>query len=922
MNPFSKRSLPKAQRMVPFILLCGVLAPLTMPGQAHAPRAAHRSPTMESQSPASPGFQGYGFFKSRIDNGPYAKVIFRNDLDLLIKEHHGTPLASVTILIRTLQPAASPQVGLLERLAAMALFPTENEIVATPAHDSLAMLGGEASLSVTPDSLRFTVTLPANKLAKIYPTLARHLDSGPLDTAALSLLLNQLRDERQKDLPNSRSRDLFLLAGADGSLAIPSQPSSELLQSLNQYLKRVVNAAHIVLTVVGDVDRERVIRGMSENFLSLPFAETNTETPKTAAPFSPTSLQYHMTASPDGLAELAVYFPMKAVSPAASDVLSAMLTDGHMSALGHALVYRHPVALSATSGLVTTGRASYFGVHLSCRADQLDETSVLFFAKLRQFSETEPTPDELLRARRQFELNWYLENRSPADISRTLAEFESGPGYLLYTKTLSSLDSVSAAEIQELARNLANDAHPIIVERWPAGHGTRIFTSQTYQDFLALAVPRAYAKLGKRLEQASADLASVKVKPPAYVGNFDRSQVKSSPWNRYSILRGPNVYVSEYHLSPLVTIEALYSGGQLTESRSGAGLTALMVQTAIQSLKNKTSDELWFHLESMGATLFPIVKDDLYGYGLTVPSSMAESAIDLLMEIVLNPQFTPDEVAEAKSYLLEHWKAQMESPASFSKEKVKEAFFVHTTLYPPVADRIADVQKASEKDVKAWWNNLQSDAPPTLLILGDTEGTELVSPFARKLSSSKWKMSPLATLTSIKTPKLPLLTQETHPAAPMPLLQLGFGGPNFASPKTAAMEFAQTLFKGIFDQSSVSDFYYLRLFDGVVAEATPGNPSDLSEQVWKRMSALIASDDALNAGRARWTTDRTLRNLNPITKGIDFYRRSLFSPDVDTTQKTMQDVSQWTSAQWREAIQSIFNTQNLITCYTTPPANK
>ncbi len=620
----------------------------------------------------------------------------------------------------------------------------------------------------------------------------------------------------------------------------------------------------------------------------------------------------------DGLARLSVYFPASKAPVGALDVLSGMLTLGAMSDLRHDLVFERPVALDLSGRDEEVRGARYFGIHLTCRPEQLDEAVVLLFAKIHQFTEDEPSSDEILRGKRQLAIYWELENRRPDSMSRRLAEFEAGPGYAEYDKYLSTIGSPSPQQIQKLASEVFQEDHAFVIERWPFGTETRTFTPETYKDFLNLALPQAIAKLGKKTEQASANLAGIKERPSPYEGNFDRTQLKPSDWNRYSILRGPHVFVKEFHLSPLVVIEALYSGGQIQEPPDHAGLTALMVQSAIQATPSKTHDELWFQLETAGAEIFPIVRDDLFGYGLITRPEVADAAIDALIDFLRKPQFSPENVNTAKAYLLEHWKAELASPEAFGSDLLKNAFFSHSAMYPDLKERISNLQKLAPNDVQAWWEREQKENPPTLVILGDTEGTELVPPFARSLSSSKWSPNAMPALSAIKTPKMPILIQDKYPGLPAPLLAFAFPGQNYGSPQADDVDLARSLFDGTFQSAAVSDFYYLRLFQGWVPQSTPDAPGTASAAVMQQLRSLIASDAALGAARKAWLTWRALHSLDSVSQGIRFFRRSLYTPDVDAEKKSEAALAQMPLAQLRDSLTSLFSSQNLLVCNLTP----
>jgi predicted Zn-dependent peptidase len=868
------------------------------------------SPRKNSQTPET-RFQGS--FKSREDNGPFVKVVFRNDLTLVIKEEHGTPLASLNLLIKLppLNPAGENE--LVIRVAAEALFSFDDPNGENP----VAALGGICRKTVTPADLRWNVTLPAANLQKAISIIARRLmDPRPTASAPNEYLKRIARDLLQQS-EERQSRELFILDGFPDSFQVPDEMSSQAADSLPSFMRSIAQGRQIIMAVVGDVDREKTIQTIVENLLTLPSAEGKTAK-SSIVPSEVTGLHYSQIPSMPGHSAISLYFPSKNTPQALLEILASLLTQGEMSTLGHGLSFQRSLALSLSAREIAVGKGKYFSIRASCRAERLDELSVWLITQLHSLAEAPLSDDEVLRARQQFMVKRYRESAFLSLVSERLAEAEASSGYASYGRIVSEVQKVNAEDIHHLVTDLLVIEKAHVIEQWPVGQDERSFTSESYADFLALTVPRSVQRMGKKVQQASSRVSIPSERAGPYVAGLDRTQLKPMDWGRYSILRGPNVFVAEYHLTPLVTILALYPGGQLLESHAQAGMTALSLLSAIQSVKDKPHDELWFHLDALGVSISPIVEGDTFGFALTTTRASAESAIDLLIQILLEPRFTAGDVAAAKAALMERYQSQLEEPSSFSSDTLNAALFEFSTLYPPLLSRIANTRTATEKDLSSWWSKIAGDVTPSLLILGDTEGTEFVTGFARKLSTSKWKPPALEKLSSIKAPKLPALVEGTLRGIPSPLLVLGFGGPGFASPQTEAIPLGRYLFDGLFRRTCVRDFYYLRVFEGETIIGD-GPIAGTSDRILKRMAELIASDSRLNAALLKWRTATELEELDPVQKGLSYYRWSLFYPNVEAIKKAQDNSRTISLTQLREALNAVFARQNLLVVSLSAP---
>lgn len=857
-----------------------------------------------------------GAYKSRDDQGSFSRVVLENDLVLLIKQHDAFPLASLTVHIHwpSLPPTAENE--LLIRLAAASLFNFAEAAVATQTSEPLETLGGVAEMEVKPEALLWTVTLPVESLSNIYALVARRLKTSALTPAELSTVLQKLGQGLVRATSKKSGQELFLLAGFPSPMEIPHDATPALVESVSTFLKQILIPSQMTVCVVGAIDRERVIQRVAEQFLSIPVGTTK-PAPKTPSPETG-GLRYFRIDSPDGLAHVSVNFPLPSTPFSTAAILSAILTEGEMSLLHQTLQRTRNLVPSVDSRLFWLNKERILSIRFDCLKENIDEATVYVFARIQQFLSTAPSVDEILRARQQFVLNWYLGHQAPASVGIDMAEFESRSEFSLYSKLMKEVETVTPEEVHKAARNRLTPEHMVVVEQWPRGPDKRPFVTDTYKEFLSLALPRTLSKIGKKAEHASANLPAIPEPQTRYAGNLDRTQLKASGWKKYSILRGPDVYVNEFHLTPLVTIAALYPGGALFESAdTQAGYTALATRGAVQATKDRTHDELWFQLEAMGATLVPLTTNDLFGYVLQVPSNAAQPAIEIFLDILLEPLFSPDDVNATKSQLILNWRSQLECPETFQDDQLMSTFFSQTNFYSPLIRRIGSVRKATEKDIAAWWNSLQKETAPVMIIFGDTEGTELVAPFARKLSSSRWKPTFLQAISNFKTPKLPALFKDRLSFLSVPQISVGFGGLNFSVPSAEAMDVGRWLFKDLLAFSRVYDFYYLRYFTGEIRSPLEGSPTNMNG-VTKQISSLISTDTAVAAAQKSWKTERELMTARPIDKTLALFRRTVHFPSFEAVTKVEDEASQMTLTQLKEALSATFNLQNMLACQVSP----
>src|SRR4029079_2274034 len=119
----------------------------------------------------------------------------------------------------------------------------------------------------------------------------------------------------------------------------------------------------------------------------------------------------------------------------------------------------------------------------------------------------------------------------------------------------------------------------------------------TVDDFRSLIL----AKVADATPQRKETELQVSVRIPELTSSITVDAVK--PVQKRSILRGPDVYIVEDHRLPLVSFGIFFPGGRLYESTKNAGITELMLRTALRGTKRYNSSDIARRLENAGARI-------------------------------------------------------------------------------------------------------------------------------------------------------------------------------------------------------------------------------------------------------------------------------------------------------------------------------
>jgi zinc protease len=215
---------------------------------------------------------------------------------------------------------------------------------------------------------------------------------------------------------------------------------------------------------------------------------------------------------------------------------------------------------------------------------------------------------------------------------------------------------------------------------------------------------------------------------------------------RRSILRGPDVYILEDHRLPIVSFGIFFPGGRLLETPQNAGITELMLRSALRGTKSFSSAQIARRLENAGVRIQVVNEPDFSGYLLHGLAGRMDQAIQVLVEVLQDPVFEEPEVNNERAHQLSRIRTLRDDNATFPVSLFMQSVFGNSAYARPAVGTVGGVEKLTAVQVRAWFESNQRKILPTIVIVGDTRGTALVAPIAEALTNEDLETRSLSTL--------------------------------------------------------------------------------------------------------------------------------------------------------------------------------
>lgn len=787
-------------------LLCGwlgLLSAIALVDPANSCRAS------QDDSADSPPLRIVGPFLSREDVGPFTRVVFKNGLTVLLFERSNTPLVAMATYVKAgrLHQDASSR-GFWDFWTPLLLYSPLAGGEGTVAGEA-RRIGAVLDTGVGEDHAWFSAVLPRDAYRRglnLQVAALEKWNPSPERVRKLNRTVRQRRRFRQASLQREYGRQLFDLAlgrgwGREEGSGSPGSRAGIDAARFGSFHRRWFVPGNVLLAITGDFDRRALLREIVKRYRSL---SKSPALDPPAAPTPPTGgFTYAYRRQDLHQAGVQIGFPLPAAFTRewyACKVLQAVLTSGRTSVLNRRLEMARSPVHGGDSNSIVPGQTGTLILGLGAGGLGLDRSAVAALAAIERIKREGLAESDLQRGRALLAVEFLQAQEGLLGLAIQIARHEHLADFRQWEKTLQRIESVTREEVIAAARRYLDLERCTLLEYQPASEETRQFNSGSYREFLRMALPRAVGEI-KGDDWIEVPLPEAKepaeARPPSRRGPREISTAGLvPPLRKFSILRGPDVWVQEGRWLPLASMGIFFPGGQALEPPDKQGITGLMAATAIGAGTALHPSHPAALLERLGVEVNAVVKPDYFGFVLHGLSDNFAACVDILAETLRRPTFEEEAIAAQKQALRLRTARRLDDPRRQAEQLfLRAAYGDHPYGRDPYGERTA-LQALTRQDLLEWHRRFVQGAQPVVVIAGDVEGSAFAARFA-----GKWRRSGISRIEYENIGELQRLTgsralearaRERHPW----LAQAGFLGPQAADPRMAAFTVLQHLTSG------------------------------------------------------------------------------------------------------------------------------
>lgn len=749
------------------IVLCALMAGSVwgQSGRGRPPGAPAPKPTPKPSVPVTVlGVPEGGKLMRQDVDGSTSRYGLKNGLTIIIRERHSSPLIAINVCVKAGAIHETDEVAGLSRLVQRAILKGNAARGGAAIDREVARLGGVLTATSSSDQTSFNLIVPAESYDVAVELLAEMLLKPAFRPEDIKRAVTEVSLLQGRRSANEQAFDA--LYGATfttsllkrGSAISPSLETAATRERVLAFYQRFYQPQNIVISVVGDVFSIKGLGQLQLQFgnFTKPAPAPAGASPASSAPLSVEEpaqdrLRYANLRADVGQSLVTIGYRTPAIRTdreglkewAALQVLSATLGVGGGSRMGQGLREgqasrdKQSVAFETGAGFLVLPGTGMIFTRMRVDSVRIDRAEAEYFREIERFRREIVSDGELQRARSFYEKR-YLDTitrfeREAEVLGRYQAQFGD---YRLFDSNLTRIRAVTAQEVQQAAARYLGLQNAIVQELEPLSAPPRTFTPEKFAELAITFENRAILPIKPEEIKPAVALKTFPQGPERVQGTEGQNILVAAfplPIRDYSVLRGPRAYVREDKSQPLLSIGVFFQGGRLLEDQATSGTTELMLRSMLKSTTTRKGELIALELETYGGEMHIVNEPDYYGFTLDVLSRNAESAIRLLLDIIENPFFDKTEIARERDLLLADQTASRDDPSARASELMWASLypgFVSGPPHPyglPVLGLPEVVKGLSDEKLEAWYANTIKRQFPLVILVGDTDGSSLVS---------------------------------------------------------------------------------------------------------------------------------------------------------------------------------------------------
>ena len=238
--------------------------------------------------------------------------------------------------------------------------------------------------------------------------------------------------------------------------------------------------------------------------------------------------------------------------------------------------------------------------------------------------------------------------------------------------------------------------------------------------------------------------------------------------------------------SNAATVQMWFRAGSALEGNSNEGIAHFLEHMFFKGTERRPGYKIVQEVESFGGEINAFTSFDYTCYYINTPSSKIENTVDILMDMVSNPTFKPEEIPSERDVVFEEYLRSLDNPSQFAFSKIQESCFEGPYGHPILGNEktIKSFSREQLVDFRADHYNLKNSM---LVVSGDLYKKEELKKKIEEFNMPSGSTSNFPEFELSSKPKVEIHTKDVRQALLTISLQCPSVDHNFAAAEDLAI---------------------------------------------------------------------------------------------------------------------------------------
>jgi zinc protease len=197
------------------------------------------------------------------------------------------------------------------------------------------------------------------------------------------------------------------------------------------------------------------------------------------------------------------------------------------------------------------------------------------------------------------------------------------------------------------------------------------------------------------------------------------------PAERYTLSNGARLVVSEQHALPLVVVQMLIDAGSRRDPRAQEGVANLTADLLTEGTKTRTASQISQDFDFIGASYSTSADSDYATLSLRVLRKDLDTGLNLLMDVLLHPNFPEAEVGRRREAAVAQMKAEEDDPGKVAQRAFAKTAFGDGPYGHLVVGTSEAVRRATRNEIVSFYTEYYRPEGAIITVVGDVAAGEV-----------------------------------------------------------------------------------------------------------------------------------------------------------------------------------------------------